>query len=302
MGLFFELFSFDIVNHFMRFLLFIIISIFFISCEKDIDLKLDVSQPSLVVEGTIENGRPPIIILSKSLDYFSKITPALLSSSFVRNASVVVKNGNTDFRLQEDSLKTTTGNTIYFYTSNTLIGQLKQSYSLTIKESGNTYTASTTIPETTRKIDSLWWDKVLLSKDSNDSKIFIKATDKPGLGDCIRFFTSINKGPFLPGFNSVFDDAIIDGKSYTVAIDKGIDKNADFEPGNSFFKRGDTVTIKLCNIDRTTYDFWRTFEFNFQSIGNPFSGPTKILSNISGNAIGYFGGYAAQYRTVVIPK
>lgn len=286
----------------MRFLFIIVIFIFLISCEKDIDLKLDVSQPSLVVEGTIENGKPPLVILSKSLDYFSKITPALLSSSFVRNATVVVTNGNKEFRLQVDSLKTASGNAIYFYTTNSLIGQLKQNYSLVIKESGNTYTASTTIPEITRRIDTLRWEKVLLSKDSNDSKIYITATDRPGLGDCIRFFTSINKGPFLPGFNSVYDDAVIDGKSYTFPIDKGIDKNADFEPGNNFFKRGDTVVIKLCNIDRVTFDFWRTFEFNFQSIGNPFSGPTKILSNISGNAIGYFGGYAAQYRTVVIPK
>ena len=114
----------------MRFTPFIFVLFFFTACEKDIDLKLDVSQPSLVVEGTIENGKPPIIILSKSLDYFSKITPALLSSSFVRNATVLVTNGNTEFRLQEDSLKTATGNTLYFYTSNTLIGKLKQSYLL----------------------------------------------------------------------------------------------------------------------------------------------------------------------------
>jgi len=60
--------------------------------------------------------------------------------------------------------------------------------------------------------------------------------------------------------------------------------------------------LKLCNIDKATYDFWRTFEFNFQSIGNPFSSPIKVLGNISGNALGYFGGYAAQYRTLIIPK
>jgi hypothetical protein len=80
------------------------------------------------------------------------------------------------------------------------------------------------------------------------------------------------------------------------------DKNLEFADSLSNFKRGDTVTIKLCNIDKGTYDFWRTYEFSFQSIGNPFSSPTRILGNISNDALGYFGGYGAQYRTVIIPK
>jgi hypothetical protein len=43
-------------------------------------------------------------------------------------------------------------------------------------------------------------------------------------------------------------------------------------------------------------------EYNYQSIGNPFSSPTKTLGNISNNGLGYFGGYAAQYVTLMIPK
>jgi hypothetical protein len=42
-------------------------------------------------------------------------------------------------------------------------------------------------------------------------------------------------------------------------------------------------------------------EFNYSSIGNPFSSPTKVLGNIKGGALGYFGGYAVQYSTIVIP-
>jgi hypothetical protein len=60
------------------------------------------------------------------------------------------------------------------------------------------------------------------------------------------------------------------------------------------------VTLKLCNIDKATYDFWRTMEFAYSSVGNPFSSPTKVLSNISGGALGYFGGYAAQFKTIII--
>jgi hypothetical protein len=100
----------------------------------------------------------------------------------------------------------------------------------------------------------------------------------------------------------VFDDQVIDGQQYSVPVDKGFDKNTQFSDSTSYFKRGDTVMIKLCNIDRQTYDFWRTSEFNFQSVGNPFSSPIRILSNISNDALGYFGGYGCQYRTIIIPR
>ena len=247
-----------------------------------------------------------MVFLSKSLDYFSKIDPAVLSSSFVHNAKVRISDGSTDVLLKEDSIKNSTGTKIYFYTiagqSLPFLGKLKSSYSITIEADGKVYNAKTTIPEITRKIDSLWWEKVPLAKDSNRVKVVVRATDKPGLGDYIRFFTKVGQQPFLPGFNSVFDDQVIDGQQYTIPVDKGFDKNAQFSDSTSYFKRGDTVMIKVCNIDKQTYDFWRTSEFNFQSVGNPFSSPIRILSNINNDALGYFGGYGCQYKTIIIPR
>ena len=286
----------------MRIIIILLAVFLLVSCEKEIDLPLEKSEPQLVIEATIENGTPPIVILSKSLSYFKQINSEIISSSFVHNATVVVSNGNRDFTLIEDSIKKDNKSILYFYSTKTLLGEIKGKYSLTVKVGNETYTSVTTIPEITRKIDSLWWEKPPFGNDTNNAILMIKATDRPGLGDCIRYFTSVNRGGFLPGLNSVFDDALIDGKTYAVSIDKGVDKNFTLEPGENTFKRGDTITIKLCNIDRATFDFWRTFEFNYQGIGNPFSSPTKILSNISGNTLGYFGGYASQYRTLVIPK
>jgi hypothetical protein len=290
----------------MRYLIIILFCLLIVSCEKNINITLDASQSRLVVDATIENGRPPMVFLSKSLDYFSKIDPAVLSSSFVRNAKVRITDGTTEVLLREDSIKISTGNKIYFYTtagpSLSFLGKLKSSYSMVIEAEGKVYSATTTIPETTRKIDSLWWEKVPLAKDSNRVNVMIRAKDKPGLGDYIRFFTKLGQQPFFPGFNSVFDDQIIDGLQYTVPVDKGFDKNTPFSDSTSYFKRGDTVMIKLCNIDKQTYDFWRTSEFNFQSVGNPFSSPIRILSNINNDALGYFGGYGCQYRTIIIPR
>ena len=130
-----------------------------------------------------------------------------------------------------------------------------------------------------------------------------KTTDPPGLGNYIRYFTRVDDGPFFPGLNSVFDDQIIDGKTYSIQVDRGVDRNVEFDIDEyAFFDKGDTVTLKLTNIDKATFDFWRTMEYSYSSIGNPFSSPTKVLGNINGGALGYFGGYAADYKTIVIPK
>lgn len=289
----------------MRISVLILFSFFLFSCEKDIDLKLDPSENRLVVDASIENGRPPIVFLSKSIDYFSKITPELLAASFVRNAVVSINDGIQEVKLVEDTLTDTNGNKLFYYTTapgSMFIGKLKTSYQLKIQVGAEIYSSATTIPEITRRVDSMWWEKLPFSEDPKASRIMLTATDKPGLGDYIRYYTKVNSGPFLPGFTSVYDDDIIDGKSYTIPLDKGFDKNEEFVDSLAYFKRGDTVTLKLAQIDKSTYEFWRTYEFSFQSVGNPFSSPIKIKSNISNNALGYFGGYAAQYRTLIIPK
>lgn len=279
--------------------------LFLVSCEKDINIKLDPSQTKLVVDATIENDQAPVVFLSKSLDFFSKINPQVLTASLVRNARIKIGDGTSEVVLTEDSIIRNTSKVFFYTTSGASLffrGKINTKYTITIEALGEVYTATTTIPEITRRIDSLWWEKIPFAEDTNEVRVMFKGTDRVGFGDYIRYFTKRGQEPFLPGINSVFDDQIVDGSTYTVQIDKGFDKNLEFADSLSNFKRGDTVTIKLCNIDKATYDFWRTYEFSFQSIGNPFSSPTRILGNISNDALGYFGGYGAQYRTVIIPK
>lgn len=293
----------------MRHVLLLLVGLLtLVSCEKDIEIDLDEKAETLVVEATIENGRPPVVFLSRSLSFYSEVSPEILAASFVRGAEVWVSDGSRRHRLREDSVENIFGLTIYFYTndpvspSTAFLGALKNRYTLEISTGGQTYTASTTIPDITRRIDSIWWEPVEDPEDSTLAKLIIRATDKPGFGNYIRYFTKTNEGPFLPGFNSVFDDQVIDGTTYTFPVDRGFDKNTDVGDYEPFFNRGDTVTVKVADIDKTTYDFWRTLEFSYQSVGNPFATPVKVLGNISNGALGYFGGYAAQYHSLVIPR
>ena len=52
--------------------------------------------------------------------------------------------------------------------------------------------------------------------------------------------------------------------------------------------RGDTVTLKYCNIDKASYSSGIPGSSHFRSYGNPFSSPVKVLGNINNNALGAF--------------
>ena len=277
-------------------------------CEKNVDFKLDEAEPKLVVDASIENGQAPLVTLTKSLDYFSTFTPQLLAQSFVHGADVFVSDGSTTVKLKEYAIPVTAGISVYYYTTDSsspgssIKGQIKKSYSLKIFSDGKEFTASTTIPDTSRKIDSLWWKPIPNSTDTTKAVVMIRATDPAGYGDYIRYYTRNQRQPvFYPPMNSVYDDLFIDGTTYEVQIQPGYNRNGD-TTDKDFFYRRDTVNFNISNIDRPTFDFWRTWEYSVSSVGNPFSTPNKVLGNISNGALGYFGGYASQYRTLVIPR
>ncbi|WP_344981219.1 DUF4249 domain-containing protein [Compostibacter hankyongensis] len=286
------------------------ILVFFASCEKDIDIPLHETQPELVVEGSIENGRPPIVILTHSLSFFDGLDSQQLASSFVHDATVEVTDGQQrTVSLKEYSLDTTNGNKVYFYSIDTtdrqpLLGIRGGSYRLHIRTGGQTYEATTDIPEQGIYLDSLWWQPVVVVKPEDTDRVYLtgRLVDPPHRGDAVRYFTRRNNEPFYAPSISVADDQVTNGSVFDIAFDQGRpkdDPSDDDEPG--YFRLGDTVTVKFCAIDRATYDFWRTWEYAYGNNGNPFSAPVKILGNIKG-AAGYWGGYAAQYKTIIIPK
>jgi hypothetical protein len=291
-----------------NFICIVTIAVLVVSCEKGISFDLNETAPKLVVEATIENNESPIVFLSRSVGFFSHISLDTLQNNFVHNAEIYISNGALTHKLKEYTVHIGAGYSLYYYSidssnlSTAFKGQLDRQYSLRIVSDAKEYTATTTIPKITKQIDSIYWKLAPPGNDTDEVAVMVKATDPPGLGDYIRFFTKRNREPFYPGLTSAYDDEIIDGTTYTVQLERGWDRNLPLDDYTPFFRKGDTVTLKLCNIDKATYDFWRTMEYSYANLGNPFATPTKVLSNISGNALGYFGGYAPQFRTIIIPR
>jgi hypothetical protein len=278
------------------------------SCEKAINFKLNDTTEKVVLEAKIEDGQNPTVVLTHSLSYFKNLSPEILENAFVRNAEIQISNGSETRTLKEYADTLYADIVLYHYAIDTLNeppfrGEQGKQYTLDIKAEGKTYKAVTTIPLLTKTMDSIWWKPAPNNPDTTLVILMGRFTDPPGYGNYIRYFTRVNDWNFLPGLASVFDDQVVDGTQYNFQVDKGVDRNEEIDFENyAYFSRGDSVTVKFCNIDKATYDFWRTLEYSYSSIGNPFSSPTRVQSNIQGGALGYFGGYAVQYVSIVIPE
>ncbi|HEY9177712.1 MAG TPA: hypothetical protein VIN07_08485, partial [Flavipsychrobacter sp.] len=124
----------------------------FISCEKEVDINLDTGEPSLVVEGGIENDLPPVVLLTRSVGYFEKLDLETLQNTAVHDAEVYVSDGTKRVRLKEYSVDTgINGNKFYYYSiidfsnpvfppvDSLILGELERYYTLTVIVDGKTY-------------------------------------------------------------------------------------------------------------------------------------------------------------------
>lgn len=284
------------------------------ACEKEVDLNLQSSGKTLVVEGGIETGFPPIVQLTNSLSFFSRVDLAALSNAFVHDAIVYVSDGSKTVRLKEYQI-TGGGFSASYYglvdfqnpvvppLDSLIVGEVGKIYTLTIEWDGKTYTSSTTIPASTT-LDSVWSQRPARQPDSLPTarELYFRYTDPDTPGNCVRYFTSVNGGQFYAGaFGAVFNDEIVNGGSVVNNLPAGYDRGGP-PPGDStgWYFVGDTVTLRWSAIDRASYDFWNSFEFALGSVGNPFASPTRLQTNIRGGALGAWTGYGSQYHTVVI--
>ncbi|MDQ3291582.1 MAG: DUF4249 family protein, partial [Bacteroidota bacterium] len=149
-------------------------------------------------------------------------------------------------------------------------------------------------------VDSLWFIPHPNPKNDSLVTLWYRYQDPDTLGNNVRFFTSRNREPFYPGYQtSVLTDEFVNGRIIDFPLDRGHPKSekVDLET-YSYFKRGDTVRLKWSAIDYQHYQFWFTMEADRASNGNPFGFPTTVRSNINGG-LGIWGGYGVSRHTVI---
>ncbi|MBA3985110.1 MAG: DUF4249 domain-containing protein [Flavobacteriales bacterium] len=233
--------------------IFLVCSIFLISCEEVIDLDLNDAEPKLVVEASIlleEDGSSfSFVKLTTTAPFFDVTIP------FVTDAEVKITDENgLEFPFDH------TENGIYI---SNLIPQENTSYFLEILYKSDIYTA------TTKLVTAVPIEFVEQKNDGGFSgeDIELKAffTDPGGVENYYFFEGLSSKGNSFDALEDKFFDGNLIFGFYLVE---------DIEPG-------DQVNFNLSGIDQTNYNFIFTLLLQTEAPGGPFeTQPATVRGNI----------------------
>ncbi len=277
------------------FTLLITTLLFITGCEKELNLNLPSHKSEVVVEGWIEQGQAPEILLSLTVPYFIKIDSNNLRDYSVTTAKVTVISEN------QSEILTLKPNNVYFppyvYFGTNIYGKTNHTYQLRIENKGKIITAITSIPDIV-KPDSVWFQK----ETGSDSLGVIGFRFKDNFTEQ-NYYRTLTKRigkdkRFIPTYTSVFSDETFNGETLSLTLSRGSSSILDIE-NNRYFSVDDTIVLKFCSIDRSSYEFWNTIQSQIITSANPFaSSNARVKSDVDGG-IGIWAGYAASYDTVV---
>ena len=323
----------------MKNYLIIFFSLILLSCTEEITLDLPQAASKLVVEGYIEPGFPPYVILTKNQGYFDPIDPNTYNDLFVTDAESVIvwyynDNGEKEIRILErieglDSLPPIYTVSDYdFLNENPSpyeFSKAERTYYLEIKWNNDTITAQTFIPKAT-PLDSLWVEQsetadstykcdiraVYSDPADQQNNILIKSKRLQHYTFNEDSCKSKNRPDFPLQLVDAGSDILMNGESFETYFPRPRD-NGGFPNGkynasrtrecadSTFEIKEDIVLIKFCQIDESSMKFWRGLVRQAGTNGNPFSEPANLVSNINGG-LGVWTGYSPVYYLVPIVK
>lgn len=259
------------------------------------EVKLPVSDSQLVVDGWIETGKGPVVIVTTSVPVNHVIgNDEDLQKYVVTWTKVTVSDGEREVVLtgmvNDDYYPP------YIYTTSSIKGEAGKTYTLKVTEyNGRSATAVTSIPQ------SASLKSMKVCRTANDS-YYIKGelNDNPDTKDYYKVFIRKTKkdSTFVPSFLGLIDDETLNGSIDEIAINNAIDNKNKSQ--STLFAADDYIYIRLCSIDETTFNYWSDFD-NITMSQNPlFPVTSKIRSNVIGG-LGHWDGYGSTLYRVSIP-
>jgi len=260
---------------FYRLAAFFIVVIAFSSCEKVIDLNLKAAAPQLVIEGSIINiAQVPTVRISRSVGFDEP-------SSFpgVSGATVRITTGTSPILLTESSPGV--------YQGQPVVGRPGRTYTLQVDVDGQTYKASSTMPNQIF-IDSVGIEEVGF-RGKIEKNVIVYYADPPNEKNQYRFIMSINGKLITQVFAR--NDEFNDGRTVRVPL---YQDDVDI-------KTGDKIDLEMQCIDERIYTYWFTFsKQSGNAMGNASVAPTNPPNNFDTPVLGYFSAHTVNRRTVMV--
>jgi hypothetical protein len=294
----------------------ILLMVLFVSCERNFDIKLNAGEPSLVVEGYINNLLPlyNYVVLTRSQSY----TDTNFQTAPVTGAVVTITEGSlqadqtylwdasTRVQLKETKLPQL-GDTylpgVYFDTTlatnpgHALLGKPGKSYLLEIRVDKLYYTSVTSLLPAI-PIDSLTIGHYYIDVDDDTTQTKARLTvhykDPDTVGNTQLYYWNhqdtwnnfgwggLRSNRFSPG-----TDDLVNGQNIHLTHSSG-------------FAMDDSVKFYMASVERSVYNFWDSFN-KARSNGGPFSTPVTLVSNMEGEHVtGCFSGFSLSNRNIRI--
>jgi hypothetical protein len=245
------------------------------SCQKVINLKLNNAAAQLVIEGNLTDQLgTQFVVISKSVPFTNKNVYPPVSGAVV----TISDSSGDNYTFAESPAGT------YSYTP--LKGLYGQTYTLTVKVGGQTYTGTSTMPYPV-VLDSVT-AKIADFGKSDLRTITVNYQDPPDTANYYRFVLYDNSKE--AGTIFAFDDSFTDGRYVRQDL---------FETGTDIHAL-DTATVEMQCIDKNIFRYWYSL---MQQQGNGPGGgtaPSNPPSNLNNNALGYFSAHTTQTTSIIV--
>lgn len=259
---------------------FIILALLGTSCRKVISIDLNSASKRLVVEGNITTKAGGCsVLLSQTANFDADNNFPTVSGAVI---TISDDAGNTT-TLPETSPGT--------YTAPSLVGVIGATYHLKVVVNNETITSQSTIPQ---QVD---FQNLYISEDQIFGTTYKLAnviyTDASDPGHYYQFIQWVNGVKVKQIYTA--DNELTAGRDQDVKL--YLDPNTD---DKDKIKSGDSVRVEMQCLDKAAHQYW--FSAQLSATGeNQNAVPANPVSNLTGNALGYFSAHTSQVRTVKVP-
>lgn len=255
-------------------------------CSCDNDYLPSESAEELVVEGWIESGHAPIVLVSSTLPVGSTPRPiGDIKEHILRYAKVYIEcDGKREYLTACLSDKFTIKN---YFTSSSLRGETGKTYRLHVEWLDYKADAECTVPE------SVPVDTAFFVKEYNDTSFVLKMQFRNVPSDKKFYHTFLRYGAADSSLFRSVNFTTLRGELQPEVITESFMKPVRNETSSPdmYFHRGDRVAVKLATLEEPMYDFWSQYTNIYNSTGTMIpTTPDNLAGNVTG-AIGYWAGY-----------
>lgn len=258
----------------MNKIIFISLIILFSSCEKEIEVHIDQATPQLVIEAVVTND---------------------VTKNYVRitRSKSIYENETLGFPLVTDAEVTLTDSDglvfpLYYvengyYRNEDVIGIPGKTYFLQIKVGNEIITGEELMPEPVT-VTQLSFEPSSGFGGTNGYIVYCHFQDNPNQENFYLFR--------IDDYKTVRSDNLFNGLEAKVFMDRYLGVPQE------------EITLQLLHINKENYRYFYTLgSIEYMDDSGPFSGgtPGNPVNTISGNAIGFFGAFYVDSKTIVLP-